>query len=88
MNQNQMQEQAIPEHKWQMATDMKCPSCGHDIFAQGMYMQKLSKLAAGTDRDVVRFQQVVYCTKCGTPAEGFEKKKKEDTEPTGDKPSE
>lgn len=50
---------------WSMANDVKCEECGHDIFVQGVYLQKLSKLIALTDKDMVRPIPTFCCAKCG-----------------------
>lgn len=50
---------------WSLAKNVTCEECGHDIFIQGAYLQKLSKIMAATDRDVVRPVPTFVCAKCG-----------------------
>lgn len=60
-----------PAPNWNLATNMKCDKCGHDVFVSGAYLQRLSKLVAMTDRDMVRPVPVFACAKCGNVNEEF-----------------
>ena len=53
------------EPNWSLAELQKCEECGHDVFISGVYLQKLSKIAAGTNKDVVRPVPTFACSKCG-----------------------
>lgn len=43
-----------------------CEECGYDVFISGTKMRKISKLAAGTDQDVVVPFDVFLCGECGS----------------------
>jgi hypothetical protein len=42
-----------------------CAHCGYDVFLSGTKLRKVSKLAAGTDQDVVIPFDVMLCGSCG-----------------------
>jgi hypothetical protein len=42
-----------------------CAKCGYDVFIPGTKMRKISKLAAGTDTDVVVPFEILICGSCG-----------------------
>jgi hypothetical protein len=42
-----------------------CAHCGYDVFISGTKMRKVSKLAAGTEQDVVIPFDVMLCGSCG-----------------------
>jgi hypothetical protein len=42
-----------------------CAHCGYDVFLSGTKMRKVSKLAAGTEQDVVIPFDVMLCGSCG-----------------------
>jgi hypothetical protein len=42
-----------------------CSHCEYDVFIGGTKMRKISKLAAGTDTDVVVPLDVLICGNCG-----------------------
>jgi uncharacterized Zn finger protein len=56
---------------WALAQTIKCEECGHDIFVSGVYLQKLSKLVAMTDKDMVRPVPTFSCAKCGHVNQDF-----------------
>lgn len=42
-----------------------CGNCGYDVFLPGTKMRKVSKLAAGTEQDVVIPFEILLCGSCG-----------------------
>jgi hypothetical protein len=42
-----------------------CAHCGYDVFISGTKMRKVSKLAAGTEQDVVIPFDIMLCGSCG-----------------------
>jgi hypothetical protein len=42
-----------------------CAHCGYDVFLSGTKMRKVSKLAAGTEQDVVIPFDLMLCGSCG-----------------------
>jgi hypothetical protein len=42
-----------------------CAHCGYDVFIAGTKMRKVSKLAAGTEQDVVIPFDIMICGSCG-----------------------
>lgn len=42
-----------------------CIQCGYDVFIGGTKMRKISKLAAGTEQDVVVPFEILICGNCG-----------------------
>jgi len=42
-----------------------CAHCGYDVFISGTKMRKVSKLAAGTEQDVVIPFNLMLCGSCG-----------------------
>jgi hypothetical protein len=42
-----------------------CAQCGYDVFISGTKMRKVSKLAAGTEQDVVIPFDLMLCGSCG-----------------------
>jgi DNA-directed RNA polymerase subunit RPC12/RpoP len=42
-----------------------CAHCGYDVFIAGTKMRKVSKLAAGTEQDVVIPFEILICSNCG-----------------------
>jgi hypothetical protein len=42
-----------------------CAHCGYDVFISGTKMRKVSKLAAGTEQDVVIPFDLMLCGSCG-----------------------
>lgn len=42
-----------------------CEECGYDVFISGTKMRKISKLAAGTDQDVIVPLDILICGSCG-----------------------
>jgi hypothetical protein len=42
-----------------------CAHCGYDVFLSGTKMRKVSKLAAGTEQDVVIPFDTLLCGSCG-----------------------
>ncbi len=42
-----------------------CAHCGYDVFLSGTKMRKVSKLAAGTEQDVVIPFEILICSNCG-----------------------
>lgn len=60
---------------------VRCGNCKGDTFATGQRIYKISRLLIGDPQDKYAFDQVKYCTRCGTmlekhaPAE-YEKPKK------------
>lgn len=47
------------------AEDVKCESCGHDVFSESMMIKKISKFITGSDRDSISPIPVISCVKCG-----------------------
>jgi uncharacterized Zn finger protein len=60
-----------PAQNWSLAKDIVCEDCGNSAFVEGVMFKKLSKLAAGTDKDLVRPIPVFVCSKCGAVAKEF-----------------
>lgn len=48
-----------------------CDECSHDTFAVGLHLYKVSKFAAGTDKDALNPVQVFYCVNCRHINENF-----------------
>lgn len=48
-----------------MAESIKCQSCGHTIFVEGVKVLKFSKLLTGTAQDVIQPVPVFLCGNCG-----------------------
>ncbi len=46
-----------------------CAHCGYDVFIAGTKMRKVSKLAAGTEQDVVIPFEIMVCGECGSVLE-------------------
>jgi len=42
-----------------------CVHCGYDVFLPGTKMRKVSKLAAGTEQDIVIPFEILICSNCG-----------------------
>ena len=62
-----MEEQ---NYNWSLANNVIC-KCGCEVFVQGVYIQRLSKLVAMTPKDVVRPVPTFCCALCGEIPEGF-----------------
>lgn len=43
-----------------------CPKCKHDVFAQGFFIRRASKLLLGTMQDQIIPVQTFFCVKCQT----------------------
>lgn len=41
-----------------------CP-CGHDVYAEGMMLRRVSVILAGPGQPAITPISVVYCVKCG-----------------------
>ena len=54
-----------PRPDWSLATNMVCEECQNDTFIQAVNLQRLSKIVAVTDKDMVRPVPVFACSKCG-----------------------
>jgi len=65
-----------PPLNWSLAQDITCEECGHNIFISGVYLQKLSKLIAATDKDLMRPIPTFCCAKCGHVNKEFAMKSK------------
>ena len=60
-----MDQQPSQNLNWGLSEPVCCEECGNKVFTQGVYLRKLSKILAATDRDVVRPFPTFSCTKCG-----------------------
>jgi uncharacterized Zn finger protein len=60
-----------PAQDWSLAKDIVCEECGNNTFVDAVMFKKLSKLAAGTDKDLVRPMPVPVCAKCGAVVKEF-----------------
>ena len=54
-----------PKLDLSLSNPIVCAHCGYDVFIGGTKMRKLSKLAAGTDQDVIVPFEVMMCGNCG-----------------------
>lgn len=48
-----------------LSNPILCAHCGYDVFIAGTKLRKVSKLAAGTDQDVIVPMDVLLCGNCG-----------------------
>lgn len=55
----------MPRPDWGLAQKLECEECGHDVFVQGIYLFKLSKIAAFSDKDMIKPKPTFACAKCG-----------------------
>ena len=63
---------------WNLAETVKCEECGGTVFVQAVYLHKLSKLVAFTDKDMIRPTPTFACAKCGHVNKDFALRKSED----------
>ena len=54
-----------PQPDWSLAKPVECEECGHNAFIQCVYLLKLSKIAAATEKDLIRPVPTFACAKCG-----------------------
>jgi ribosomal protein S27AE len=58
-----------PKIDLSVSTPVVCAHCGYDVFIAGTKMRKVSKLAAGTDQDVIVPFEIMVCGECGSVLE-------------------
>jgi len=51
-----------------------CENCGHDVFVEGVMVQKASKFLTGTEKDALIPIPVFSCSKCHHVNEEFRPK--------------
>lgn len=54
-----------PKLDLSVSAPIVCAECEYDVFISGTKMRKISKLAAGTEQDVVVPLDVLICGNCG-----------------------
>jgi DNA-directed RNA polymerase subunit RPC12/RpoP len=50
-------------------TPYVCAQCNNDVFLNGFYIRKVSRLISGGDKDGVIPISILLCSKCGQVAE-------------------
>jgi DNA-directed RNA polymerase subunit RPC12/RpoP len=50
-------------------TPYVCAQCNNDVFLNGFYVRKVSRLISGGDKDGILPISVLICSKCGIVAE-------------------
>jgi uncharacterized Zn finger protein len=64
-------------------TELKCDSCGHNVFQQGVLLRSLSRFITGSNQDSLIPISVFVCMKCGHVNDTFLPQQK----PMSDSPS-